>query len=434
MKNLFVVAELLYNKISAILVEKVDGRLIVHGSEEEELQNNVFDIDGVLDNFSIVSSKLTSIVKKMENRAVALFDNKQAHLTRIDLAFSCFPFCAYEDSANFNLNYNQTIDYDLIEVNKRSYNFENTEDKVVSWYNDLEYYIDGVECSDPKGKHGNALKIKFLALSYSRLMEENIEKVKARCNFDIKVSFSPILESSVFIQNKIDKDFAIVAIKQWNSYVEVYSKSKMRYMTVIPFGLNDVFNDLKYVLTSEKELDTPLENETLKDDLLLKLLSKIFTADKKYNLKILDAVSIEARKLYDVVESRFNEIFTLAKYQIDKVIEPFDGAFSIGMILDKEQSAVCDLAKEFFKTDCTVLTMRNDFFESSDSLPSNPATLLGLAMQVDTPSFEVLENDVKIEDTPYIKNEKKAKRGIISSSLKKFEGLFAGENGENNEM
>lgn len=432
MKNLFVVAELLYNKITAILVEKIEGKIIVHGLEEEELEDNVFDVDGVLNNYSIVSAKLCQIAQKMENRAVKLFDNKPVRLTHIDLSFSCFPLCAYEDSASFNLNYNQTIDRNLIEAYKRSYNLENTEDKVVSWFNDLEYYVDGVECADPNGEQGNVLNINYLALSCSKLMFDNFEKAKDRFSFDVDFSISPVLEPSVFLINEVDSAFAIVAIKRNYSYVEIYNKSKMRHLSVIPFGWNDVFNDLKHVLTS-KENGTPLKESTLTDSFFYSLVSNIFSADKKSAIKIGAVMKFEAQKLYDIVASRFNEIFTLAKYQIDKVSETFDGAVSIGIISDIEKSGVCSLAKEFFKTDCIVLAMRNDFFESDNSLPSDPSTLLGLAMRVGTPSFEVVEDDEKkIDETPYVKKPEKGKKSIFNS-LRKFEGLFAGENGENNE-
>ena len=77
MRNLFIAVELIDKQVRAILAERINGKIKVHGVENEELSVSAVDDNGVLINHSIFSSALSSIVKKMENRAVTLFDNNQ---------------------------------------------------------------------------------------------------------------------------------------------------------------------------------------------------------------------------------------------------------------------------------------------------------------------------------------------------------------------
>ena len=67
MKNIFVVAELLDKSVRAILAERVDGKVVVYGSEEESFSDkSVLDENGVLENFTKVNNALLSISRKME--------------------------------------------------------------------------------------------------------------------------------------------------------------------------------------------------------------------------------------------------------------------------------------------------------------------------------------------------------------------------------
>ena len=62
MKNIFVVAALLDKSVRAILAERVDGKVVVYGSEEESFSDkSVLDENGVLENFTKVNNALLSI-------------------------------------------------------------------------------------------------------------------------------------------------------------------------------------------------------------------------------------------------------------------------------------------------------------------------------------------------------------------------------------
>ena len=86
MRNLFIAVELIDKQVRAILAERINGKIKVHGVENEEMSVSPVDDNGVLINHSIFSSALFSIVKKMENRAVTLFDNNQVKTKKIFLA------------------------------------------------------------------------------------------------------------------------------------------------------------------------------------------------------------------------------------------------------------------------------------------------------------------------------------------------------------
>ena len=104
MRNLFIAVELIDKQVRAILAERINGKIKVHGVENEDFSVSVVDDNGVLINHTILSSSLSSIVKKMENRAVNLLDNNQVKTKKIILALSCFPCTTFEETHTFSLN------------------------------------------------------------------------------------------------------------------------------------------------------------------------------------------------------------------------------------------------------------------------------------------------------------------------------------------
>ena len=59
MRNLFIAVELIDKQVRAILAERINGKIKVHGVENEELSVSAVDDNGVLINHTIFSSALS---------------------------------------------------------------------------------------------------------------------------------------------------------------------------------------------------------------------------------------------------------------------------------------------------------------------------------------------------------------------------------------
>ncbi|MGM9795389.1 MAG: hypothetical protein ACI3ZZ_04105 [Candidatus Aphodosoma sp.] len=435
MKNIFVVAELLDKSVRAILAERVDGKVVVYGSEEESFSDkSVLDENGVLENFTRVNNVLLSISRKMENRAVNYFDNKQVNLTRIDLAVSCFPCNTFVSSNSFPLNPTSTINKGLIDVLKQSnqqadYSNEDIEVKCLN----ESYVLDGVELDDIQNRHGNYLTINNLSIRYPKKLEDNLRKCSDRCTFSLNFFFSPIMESYAYIsKQQMENGIALVSIHSNYSSVVIYNKSKIQHLAVIPFGWNDVNNDLKFFLVQNgtDELKSKVDKINYND-----LIYKTLHSDKNVNLKISEC-PIEVKKIYDVIKYRLKEIFSFANQEVLKFQENAEKEFSIAILSEKEQQDVLSIAHDVFGSDkCFVPTVLSDLSLGGASLPLNYASLLGLASITDDKSaFEVVET-VDTEEKPFEAPKKPSpkKENRKFNLFGAIEGFFAGDNNENNE-
>ena len=444
MRNLFIAVELIDKQVRAILAERINGKIKVHGVENEELSVSAVDDNGVLINHSIFSSALSSIVKKMENRAVNLLDNNQVKTKKIILALSCFPCTTFEETHSFSLNINQTINKELIEALIKSIPAIDTPNKVVKRIEDICYTIDGVEYFDIQNQKGTTLDVKSLMLSYSKDMDVNLKKTMERCSFDVESHFSPIVESRVYQYPHIDDNAnAFVAIHNSKSFVVVYNKSKLIHCSVIPFGWNDVFNDLKYFMLNDDKVKQSENSSIINQISCNSLISSVLKAQKHEILKVGREFSFEVQKLYDVIFARINEILSFINNELEQVKGNIDKDITIGIVSNIFQDDICDYSTNFFGTSCYSLQINKSLLESIDNFSDNMATLIGLSLEMNQSSFEVIEKEkedkTKEEEKPFESSKKETKkRGGIFGSLKGRlsnieQTLFTGNNDENND-
>lgn len=443
MRNLFIAVELIDKQVRAILAERINGKIKVHGVENEEMSVSPVDDNGVLINHSIFSSALFSIVKKMENRAVTLFDNNQVKTKKIILALSCFPCTTFEETHSFSVNINQTINEELIEALLNSISPIEIPNKVVKRIEDISYTIDGVEYFDVQNRKGTTLDIKSLMLSYSEDMDVNLKKTMERCSFDVEFHFSPIFESRVYQYPLIDDNAnAFVAIHNSKTFVVVYNKSKLIHCSVIPFGWNDVFNDLKYFMLNDDKVKQSENSSIINQISCNSLISSVLKAQKHEILKVGREFSFEVQKLYDVIVARINEILSFVNNELEQVKGNIDNNITIGIVSNLFQDYICEYATNFFGTPCHSLRIDESLLESMDNFTGDMATLIGLSLEMNQSSFEVIEKekeDKTDEEEPFEspKKEKKKRSGFLGSLKGTFSNieqtLFTGNNDENND-
>lgn len=444
MRNLFIAVELIDKQVRAILAERINGKIKVHGVENEEMSVSPVDDNGVLINHSIFSSALFSIVKKMENRAVTLFDNNQVKTKKIFLAISCFPCTTFEEIHTFPLNSSQIINEELIEKLLNSIPPIEIPNKVVKRIEDISYTLDGVEYFDIQNQKGTTLDVKSLMLSYSKDMDVNLKKTMERCSFEVEFNFSPIVESRVYQYPHIDGNAnAFVAIHNSHSYVVVYNNAKLIHCSVIPFGWNDVINDLKYFMLNDDKVKQSENSYIINQVHYNSLISTIFNAQKNVILKVGQVFSFEVQKLYDVIFARIEEILSFVNNELEKVKSNIDKDITIGIVSNIFQDDICDYSTNFFGTSCYSLQINKSLLESIDNFSDNMATLIGLSLEMNQSSFEVIEKEKEDktgeEEKPFEspKKETKKKSGFLGSLKGKISNieqtLFTGNNDENND-
>lgn len=444
MRNLFIAVELIDKQVRAILAERINGKIKVHGVENEEMSVSPVDDNGVLINHSIFSSALFSIVKKMENRAVTLFDNNQVKTKKIFLAISCFPCTTFEEIHTFPLNSSQIINEELIEKLLNSIPPIEIPNKVVKRIEDISYTLDGVEYFDIQNQKGTTLDVKSLMLSYSKDMDVNLKKTMERCSFEVEFNFSPIVESRVYQYPHIDGNAnAFVAIHNSHSYVVVYNNAKLIHCSVIPFGWNDVINDLKYFMLNDDKVKQSENSSIINQISCNSLISSVLKAQKHEILKVGREFSFEVQKLYDVIFARINEILSFINNELEKVKSNIDKDITIGIVSNIFQDDICDYSTNFFGTSCYSLQINKSLLESIDNFSDNMATLIGLSLEMNQSSFEVIEKEKEDktgeEEKPFEspKKETKKKSGFLGSLKGKISNieqtLFTGNNDENND-
>ena len=275
-------------------------------------------------------------------------------------------------------------------------------------------------------------------------MDVNLDKTMERCSFDVESHFSPIVESRVYQYPHIDDNAnAFVAIHNSKSFVVVYNKSKLIHCSVIPFGWNDVFNDLKYFMLNDDKVKQSENSSIINQISCNSLISSVLKAQKHEILKVGREFSFEVQKLYDVIFARINEILSFINNELEQVKGNIDKDITIGIVSNIFQDDICDYSTNFFGTSCYSLQINKSLLESIDNFSDNMATLIGLSLEMNQSSFEVIEKEkedkTKEEEKPFesAKKETKKRSGFLGSLKGKFSNieqtLFTGNNDENND-
>ena len=173
------------------------------------------------------------------------------------------------------------------------------------------------------------------------------------------------------------------------------------------------------------------------------LISSVLKAQKHEILKVGREFSFEVQKLYDVIFARINEILSFINNELEQVKGNIDKDITIGIVSNIFQDDICDYSTNFFGTSCYSLQINKSLLESIDNFSDNMATLIGLSLEVDQSSFEVIEKEkedkTKEEEKPFesAKKETKKRSGFLGSLKGKFSNieqtLFTGNNDENND-
>ncbi len=212
-----------------------------------------------------------------------------------------------------------------------------------------EYLIDNQEVvKEPLGMSGVRLEAKVHLITCAVNAAQNIEKCIRRCGLDVEDIILEQLASSYSVLTEDEKELGVcmVDIGGGTTDIAIFTEGSIRHTGVIPIAGDQVTNDIAMALR------TPT---MYAEDLKIKYacaLAKLTGADETIQVPSVGdrgARSLSRQSLAEVVEPRYDELFTLVHAEIRR--SGFEDLIPAGIVLTggtSKMEGVIELAEEIF--------------------------------------------------------------------------------------
>lgn len=191
-----------------------------------------------------------------------------------------------------------------------------------------QFIVDGIgEIKDPRGLVGTRLEMYGTIVTCSKTVYQNLAKCIARAGLNIAAITLQPIASGNYILSEDEKEFgvALVDIGGGSTTVTVFKDGVIIGTSIIPYGGEQLTNDISYCFKTSKEEAEKIKLEYgcafynyASDDIT-------FTLPKIGNN---EQVSYTQLELADVMEARLEEIFELVAMEIAKMgVKELPGGF-----------------------------------------------------------------------------------------------------------
>src|SRR5690625_2066184 len=214
-----------------------------------------------------------------------------------------------------------------------------------------EFIIDTQEgIKEPVGMSGVRLEAKVHMVTGAVSAAENIIKCVRRCGLDVDDVILEQIASSYAVLTEDEKELGVclVDVGGGTSDVAIFTEGAIRHTAVIPIAGDQVTNDIAVALR------TPTQHA---EDIKIKYacaLSRLADADEHIKMPGVGdrpPRDLSRQALAEVVEPRYDELFTLVQAEIRR--SGFEDLIAAGIVLTggtaKMEGAV-ELAEEIFHT------------------------------------------------------------------------------------
>ncbi|MCX7954160.1 MAG: cell division protein FtsA [Bacteroidales bacterium] len=183
-----------------------------------------------------------------------------------------------------------------------------------------QYYLDDEKVDSPIGALGTNFKANFIIVYGKKQNIDRIKKCLNELNLNVVKIFLEPLASAEAILSEAEKigGIMLIDIGGGTSDVIIYKDNFIKYTTIIPFGGNNITNDIK---TLFKLLEN--DAETIK----IKFGKAIATSQDREEVIILksqtqqlEEIKIETSMLTNIVGSRMREIFGIIDAKVSAVL------------------------------------------------------------------------------------------------------------------
>ena len=244
-----------------------------------------------------------------------------------------------------------------------------------------EYLVDNHEgIREPHGMSGVRLEAKVHLVTCAINAAQNIEKCVERCDLEVRDIILEQLASSYAVLSDDERELGVclIDIGGGTTDIAVFTGGAIRHTAVIPIAGDQVTNDIAMALR------TPTQHA---EELKIKYacaLTQLARADETIKVPgVGDRLprSLSRQALAEVVEPRYDELFTLVQAELRR--SGFEDMLPAGIVLtggSAKIEGVVELAESIFHMPVTLGTPRN--IAGLADIVRNPAyaTAVGLLL------------------------------------------------------
>lgn len=244
-----------------------------------------------------------------------------------------------------------------------------------------EYLIDSQEgVKEPLGMSGVRLEAKVHLVTCAVNAAQNIEKCVRRCGLEVRDVILEQLASSYAVLTEDEKDLGVcmVDIGGGTTDIAVFTEGAIRHTAVIPIAGDQVTNDIAMALRTPT---AHAEEIKIKYACALTQLAGADETIKVPGVGDKQPRSLSRQMLAEVVEPRYDELFTLVQAELRR--SGYEDLIAAGIVLTGGSSkieGVVDLAEEIFHKPVSIGVPRN--VNGLSDIVRNPIYATGVGLLI----------------------------------------------------
>lgn len=209
-----------------------------------------------------------------------------------------------------------------------------------------DFIVDGQGgIKDPTGMSGVRLEVETNVITGLATSMRNLVKCVSQVGVEVSDLVYTGIASSEAVLTDTEKDLGaiLVDIGGGTTSIVVFSEGSPVYSSVLPIGGSHITSDLAIGLRASMEA-----SEKIKIKLSIDKDRKIIPDEKKneeFDVSgfSLETATIPKKFLYDVIDARLNEIFTLISLEVRKA--NLTGKFPAGVIITGGSASTCGIER-----------------------------------------------------------------------------------------
>ena len=400
-------------KIVVIIAEKKEGAINIIGFGKS---NSVGLERGTVVDISKTIKSIESAVKEAEKQANIEIDSAYVGLTGDHITgINCTGNISISAGDYRNPGGERITQKHIIKVLEHSRAINLSPERKILHTLSKEFKVDerpGIK--NPIGLSGNRLEANVHLVTIARNIENDLKTCIEECGLDIDGFILEPLASSASVLDINEKKLGsiLIDIGGGTSDIIIFNNNSIIHTGAIPFGGDNLTKDIAYGLNTSLEnaeilkCKNGIAKESLADDQkIIKILGTNGREDKEISEKFLASI----------IQPRVNEIFNLAKTEVER--SDYNGDFTFGIILTgggASLNGIIDIAQEIFNMPVKIGIP--DTINGKAEIINNPRYATGIGI-----IKYVIENKEMLNEQLEVNNNNNS---IINTFINKIKNVF----------
>ena len=401
-------------KIVVIIAEKKEGAINIIGFGKS---NSVGLERGTVVDISKTIKSIESAVKEAEKQANIEIDSAYVGLTGDHITgINCTGNISISSGDYRNPGGERITQKHIDKVLEHSRAINLSPERKILHTLSKEFKVDerpGIK--NPIGLSGNRLEANVHLVTIARNIENDLKTCIEECGLDIDGFILEPLASSASVLDINEKKLGsiLIDIGGGTSDIIIFNNNSIIHTGAIPFGGDNLTKDIAYGLNTSLEnaeilkCKNGIAKESLADDQkIIKILGTNGRQDKEISEKFLASI----------IQPRVNEIFTLAKTEVER--SDYNGDFTFGIILTgggASLNGIIDIAQEIFNMPVKIGIP--DTINGKAEIINNPRYATGIGI-----IKYVIENKEMLNEQLEVNNNNN--NSIINTFINKIKNVF----------